>query len=131
LLRDDNYANGGDAVINMDNGLHSPMSQSMTQIQLTDETDNYLASRSEAMQNIEQTIIELGDIFTQLATMVREQEELVHRIDHNVDETAISISGAHDELLKYLRAVTSNRWLIIKVFAVLIVFFLIFIVFLA
>ena len=31
------------------------------------------------MQNIEQTIIELGDIFTQLATMVRDQEELVHR----------------------------------------------------
>ena len=31
------------------------------------------------MQNIEQTIVELGDIFTQLATMVRQQEELVHR----------------------------------------------------
>lgn len=41
--------------------------------------DTYLANRSETMQNIEQTIIELGDIFTQLATMVQEQEELVHR----------------------------------------------------
>jgi t-SNARE complex subunit (syntaxin) len=29
------------------------------------------------MQDIEQTIIELGDIFSQLATMVREQEELI------------------------------------------------------
>ena len=41
--------------------------------------DTYLANRSEAMQNIEQTIVELGDIFTQLATMVQEQEALVHR----------------------------------------------------
>jgi t-SNARE complex subunit (syntaxin) len=31
------------------------------------------------MQNIEQTIIELRDIFTQLATMAQQQEELVHR----------------------------------------------------
>jgi t-SNARE complex subunit (syntaxin) len=31
------------------------------------------------MQNIEQTIVELGEIFTQLATMVRQQEEMVYR----------------------------------------------------
>ena len=31
------------------------------------------------MQNIEQTIVELGSIFTQLATMVKEQEEMVQR----------------------------------------------------
>ena len=53
------------------------------------------------------------------------------RIDANVDDATHHIEGAHTELLKYLRSVTSNRWLIIKVFAVLIIFFLIFIVFLA
>jgi len=31
------------------------------------------------MQNIESTIVELGGIFTQLATMVKEQEEMVER----------------------------------------------------
>ncbi len=31
------------------------------------------------MQNIEQTIVELGGIFQQLATMVKEQEEMVQR----------------------------------------------------
>ena len=41
--------------------------------------DSILASRSEAMQNIEQTTIELGEIFVQLATMIRQQEEYVHR----------------------------------------------------
>jgi syntaxin 5 len=98
LLRDEQrMTNGGDAVIDMgsDGMYHSSMKQ---QLQVIDETvrfvfsfyfdkemnfkniqDTYLASRSEAMQNIEQTIIELGDIFTQLATMVQQQEELVHR----------------------------------------------------
>jgi len=131
LFRDEHRAvNGGDAVIDMgsDPMHNSSMKQ---QLQVIDETDTYLANRSETMQNIEQTIIELGDIFTQLATMVRQQEELVHRIDANVDEATQHIEGAHTELLKYLRSVTSNRWLIIKVFAVLIIFFLIFIVFLA
>ncbi|CAF3593726.1 unnamed protein product [Rotaria socialis] len=131
LFRDESRTtNGGDAVIDM--GSEGSRNSSMRQqLQVIDETDTYLANRSEAMQNIEQTIIELGDIFTQLATMVRQQEELVHRIDANVDEATQHIEGAHTELLKYLRSVTSNRWLIIKVFAVLIIFFLIFIVFLA
>jgi len=131
LLRDDHQAtNGGHAVIDMgSDGMHGHSMQK--QLQVIDETDTYLANRSEAMQNIEQTIVELGDIFTQLATMVRQQEELVHRIDANVDEASHHVEGAHTELLKYLRSVTSNRWLIVKVFAVLIIFFLIFIVFLA
>ncbi|CAF1647458.1 unnamed protein product [Adineta ricciae] len=130
LFRDEHASNGGDAVINMgsDGMYNSSMKQ---QLQVVDETDNYLSSRSEAMQNIEQTIVELGDIFTQLATMVRQQEESIYRIDANVDDATQHIEGAHTELLRYLRTVTSNRWLIIKVFAVLIVFFLIFIVFLA
>ncbi|CAF3024620.1 unnamed protein product, partial [Rotaria sp. Silwood2] len=131
LFRDEHRTtNGGDAVINMgSDGMYNPSMRQ--QLQVIDETDTYLANRSEAMQNIEQTIVELGDIFTQLATMVRQQEELVHRIDANVDEATQHIEGAHTELLKYLRSVTSNRWLIFKVFAVLIIFFLIFIVFLA
>lgn len=130
LFRDDfRSTNGGDAVIDM--GSDGTSHSSLKQLQVIDETDSYLANRSETMQNIEQTIVELGDIFTQLATMIRQQEELVHRIDANVDEATQHIEGAHTELLKYLRSVTSNRWLIIKVFAVLIIFFLIFIVFLA
>lgn len=52
------------------------------------------------------------------------------RIDANVNEAAEHIEGAYAKLLEYSRLVTSNGWLIVKVFAVLIIFFLIFIVFL-
>ena len=46
-----------------------------------------------------------------------------YRIDANVEETEANVKGAHRELLKYFQSVTSNKWLIIKIFFVLIVFF--------
>ena len=46
---------------------------------LTALQDKYIESRAETMQNIESTIVELGQIFTQLAHMVKEQEEAVQR----------------------------------------------------
>jgi len=109
----------------------SHMQQQMAQLALMDETDSYIQERSDAMQNIESTVVELGQIFTQLATMVKEQEEMIQRIDANVADTELNVEAAHGEILKYFQSVTSNRWLMIKVFLVLIVFFIIFIVFLA
>jgi len=109
----------------------SQMQQQMQQLALIDETDSYIQERSDAMQNIESTVVELGQIFTQLATMVKEQEEMIQRIDANVADTELNVEAAHGEILKYFQSVTSNRWLMIKVFLVLIVFFIIFIVFLA
>ena len=41
--------------------------------------DAYIQERADAMQNIEETIVELGGIFKQLAVMVKEQEEQVVR----------------------------------------------------
>lgn len=41
--------------------------------------DSYISERANTMQNIESTIVELGQIFTQLAHMVKEQEESVQR----------------------------------------------------
>lgn len=38
---------------------------------------NYLSQRVNEMQNIESTIVELGDIFQQLSTYVHEQEEQI------------------------------------------------------
>ncbi|KAJ2777199.1 Integral membrane protein SED5 [Coemansia javaensis] len=82
----------------------------------------YLDSRSEAITSIESTISELGSIFQQLAHMVSEQREVVQRIDANVESVDINISAAHTELLRYYANISSNRWLMVKVFAVIIVF---------
>jgi syntaxin 5 len=38
-----------------------------------------------------------------------------------------NVQGAQRELLKYYASVSSNRWLMLKIFGVLIIFFLLFI----
>ena len=83
-----------------------------------------MQQRSTAIESIESTISELGQIFSQLAHMVAEQRETVQRIDDNVMEVVDNVGGAQRELLKYYASVSSNRWLMLKIFGVLIVFFL-------
>lgn len=62
---------------------------------------------------------------------VQEQGELAIRIDENVDESLANVDSAQAQLLKYLNSISSNRWLILKVFAVLVVFIVVFIMFVA
>ncbi|ORZ03524.1 t-SNARE [Syncephalastrum racemosum] len=90
------------------------------------EQDRYIEHRSTAIESIESTIAELGGIFQQLATMVAEQREQVQRIDQNTDDIEMNVMGAQRELLKYYTNISSNRWLMIKVFATVIFFFLLF-----
>ncbi|KAL5228613.1 hypothetical protein ABZP36_016878 [Zizania latifolia] len=114
------------------NGDHgaSSSSQPFMQQQLVQQ-DSYIQSRAEALQNVESTIHELSNIFTQLATMVSQQGELAIRIDENVDDTLANVEGAQGQLLKYLNSISSNRWLMMKIFFVLMVFLMIFIFFVA
>ncbi|CAN8177733.1 unnamed protein product [Coccothraustes coccothraustes] len=106
-------------------------SRSSQQLQLLDEQDSYIQSRADTMQNIESTIVELGSIFQQLAHMVKEQEETIQRIDSSVEDAQLNVEAAHGEILKYFQSVSSNRWLLVKIFLILIVFFIVFVVFLA
>lgn len=94
-----------------------------------DNNMQYLEERANAMQSVESTIVELGAIFNQLATMVQHQEEMITRIDANVSDTALNVEGAHQSLLQYFQAVSSNRWLMLKIFGVLFVFFIVFVIF--
>uniref|UniRef100_A0A914X1M0 t-SNARE coiled-coil homology domain-containing protein n=1 Tax=Plectus sambesii TaxID=2011161 RepID=A0A914X1M0_9BILA len=129
LLQDEAAASAGSSSIALD---MSGMERERMQQQLTliDEQDSYLQARSSTMETIESSIAELGSIFRQLANLVSEQGETITRIDSNVEETSLNVEAAHMELLKYFRNISRNRWLMIKVFGVLIVFFIIFIVFL-
>lgn len=92
------------------------------QMQLVEQQNDYIQSRSNAIESIESTIAELGQIFTQLAQMVAEQRETVQRIDADVMDISSNVSGAQRELLKYYASISSNRWLMLKIFGVLIVF---------
>jgi syntaxin 5 len=88
------------------------------------QSNSYIQQRGEAIEAIEKTISELGGIFGQLATMVSEQSEMIQRIDANTEDVVDNVEGAQRELLKYWSRVSSNRWLIAKMFGVLMIFFL-------
>ncbi|CCE64064.1 hypothetical protein TPHA_0G02280 [Tetrapisispora phaffii CBS 4417] len=85
----------------------------------------YLQERDRAMETIESTIQEVGSLFQQLASMVQEQGETIQRIDENVNDIDLNITGAQRELVKYFDRIKSNRWLTVKIFFIIFVFFLI------
>ncbi|XP_009770611.1 syntaxin-31 [Nicotiana sylvestris] len=113
-----------------DNPPSHQMEMSMLQ-EVVPRQESYSQSRASALQNVESTISELSGIFTHLATMVAQQGELAIRIDDNMDESLTNVEGAQGALLKYLNRISSNRWLMVKIFLVLILFLCVFIFFLA
>lgn len=111
-------SNTGDITLNMPN-----------QQQALQVSNRLIASRAEAVLSIERTITELQSIFQQLAHLVAEQGELIERIDDNISNTSANVEGAQAQLLRYLNNIKSNRWLAFKMFAILILFIIIFVLF--
>jgi syntaxin 5 len=114
-------------LVSAEEGVPNQSGGAFMQMQLVEQQDDYIQTRSTAIESIESTIAELGTIFTQLAQMVAEQRETVQRIDADTVDIQSNISGAQRELSKYYASISSNRWLMLKVFGVLIVFFLLFV----
>ncbi|XWS74830.1 hypothetical protein CRYUN_Cryun01aG0031500 [Craigia yunnanensis] len=106
------------------------MEMSMLQ-QVAPRQEHYSQSRAVALQNVESTISELSGIFTHLATMVAQQGELAIRIDEDMDQSLANVEGARSALLRHLNQISSNRWLLIKIFAAIIFFLVVFIFFVA
>lgn len=104
--------------------LGRPSVQSDQQLLVMEEaqsSNTYIQARGEAIDAIERTISELGGIFGQLAQMVSEQSEMIQRIDANTEDVVDNVQGAQRELMKYWTRVSGNRWLIAKMFGVLMV----------
>ena len=94
-------------------------------------SDQYLASRAQATESIESTINELSSMYGRLTNLVAQQEEVVVRIGENLDETSLNVERGHQELLRYFDGISGNRMLILKVFAILILFLVFFMIFVA
>lgn len=115
FLDSEPYPAGGDG----QDFLALPEQQSLALLE--EQQDTYMSQRGTAVETIESTIQELGGIFSQLATMVAEQRESIQRIDADTEDISLNVSGAQRELLKYYSRISSNRWLLIKSFGVIIV----------
>uniref|UniRef100_K3X7D7 t-SNARE coiled-coil homology domain-containing protein n=1 Tax=Globisporangium ultimum (strain ATCC 200006 / CBS 805.95 / DAOM BR144) TaxID=431595 RepID=K3X7D7_GLOUD len=103
-----------------------PLISTISQEQVVAEQQNYTESRAEAVSQIESHIVDIGQMFGRLATILHEQEDLVRRIDDNVDDTLANVSAGENELLKYFSSLSNNRMLALKVSAILFVFLIFF-----
>ncbi|CAI5740657.1 unnamed protein product [Hyaloperonospora brassicae] len=108
-----------------------PLITTMTQEQLVAEQQNYTESRAEAVSLIESHIVDIGQLFGRLSTLINEQGDLVRRIDDNVEESLLTVSSGEHELLKYFSSLSNNRLLALKVSAILLIFLIFFMFFLA
>jgi len=91
----------------------------------------YNHSRAQAVESVQRTIGELAQMFSKMAVLVTAQEEMIQRIDHDVDDASDNMNAAQETLMKYFAHISSNRTLIIKVFAILVVFIVFFAIFIA
>nr|CEL68905.1 TPA: syntaxin, putative [Neospora caninum Liverpool] len=103
------------------------------QMQLTAqrEASSYAQSRAEAVENVQRVIGELATIFQRVATMISHQDEMIQRIDQDIDTSVHNIRQGQTELLNYFNRISSNRALILKIFAILFAFIVFFVFFLS
>jgi len=99
-------------------------------MQLIPDQD-YLRERADAMSQVETNIVELGTIFNKLAVMVSEHRDLVTRVEDNVDDANANISLSLNTLTDTLHNLQTNRALFFKILAVLMIFIVFFVIFLA
>jgi len=93
-------------------------------------TQQYFESREQAVTEVEKTIGELGKLYRRLAAMISEQQELVERIDQDIESAVSNTENAQSALLRTYESVSSNRGLYMKLFAILTIFILFFVLFL-
>jgi syntaxin 5 len=81
------------------------------------------------VRDIESQIVEIASLHRELAFHVAKQNEQIRRIEDNLVETDIHVTEAHRQLSTYFLRMEQNRWLLLKIFGVLLFFILLFVLF--
>ncbi|KAF0689859.1 Aste57867_18729 [Aphanomyces stellatus] len=109
---------------------HVPLISAAQSQQLAIPELGYADSRAEAVSNIQSHIVELGELFQRLSVMISAQGESVRIIDENVDDAVTNVDQGTRQL-EIFRDSLSNSALMMKVGAVLLIFIVLFLFFLA
>jgi syntaxin 5 len=92
---------------------------------------SYVQSRAEAMSTVEKQMVELGSVFSKLAGLVHEHRELVSRVEDNVEDAQSNMLLSMNALTDTLTHLRSNKALMMRLFSVLVLFIIFFVVFFA
>jgi syntaxin 5 len=77
-------------------------------------------------ERVESSIMKLGSLFSQMATMVAEQSETITRVEDDVEAGLMDTIEASKSMQDFYDVTKGNRGLILKVFALLIFFIFLF-----
>eukprot|EP00428_Durinskia_dybowskii_P073255 CAMPEP_0170400724 /NCGR_PEP_ID=MMETSP0117_2-20130122/24646_1 /TAXON_ID=400756 /ORGANISM="Durinskia baltica, Strain CSIRO CS-38" /LENGTH=385 /DNA_ID=CAMNT_0010657483 /DNA_START=63 /DNA_END=1220 /DNA_ORIENTATION=- len=84
--------------------------------------------RLQQAQQAESTIAQMGQLFSQMATLVSEQSEVIMRIEDDVESGLQETVEAQGHMQNVYDITKGNRGLILKIFAVLVGFIFLFLV---
>lgn len=96
----------------IDQYFQQPISSKMTQQQLLlfeEENSRMAEHREQEVTKIVKSIMDLNDIFKDLASMVQEQGTVLDRIDYNVEQTQTRVSEGYKQLQKAEMYQRKNR----------------------
>eukprot|EP01035_Chromulina_nebulosa_P022252 gene22252-28823_t len=100
-----------------------------TQIQVNKNDSKYIKeNRLSNAKKIENSIAQMGALFTQMASLVMEQSETISRIEDDVEIGYEQTKQANDSMQKFYEISKGNRGMILKIFALLIFFIFLFLV---
>ncbi|KAJ8612556.1 hypothetical protein CTAYLR_003738 [Chrysophaeum taylorii] len=85
--------------------------------------------RLDHAHTIESEIGKLGELFSRFSTLLAQQGEVVERLDDDVENARREVETGHGELSKAQAIIQGNRALLLKIFAIIIVFIIIYILF--
>ncbi|XP_045455903.1 syntaxin-16 [Melitaea cinxia] len=86
--------------------------QALNQKQLLlmqEENSKMIEEREEEVNKIVKSIVDLNDIFKDLANMVHEQGTVLDRIDYNIEQTQVQVYEGYKQLQKAERYQRKNR----------------------
>jgi syntaxin 5 len=93
---------------------------------LANSNAQHYRQRYDAVRQIEAAVHEVGEMFQDFTRLVHEQDETIVRIDTEVDESLGYVNAGTSQLMTYIANLSSNRGMILKIFAILFVFLLFF-----
>jgi hypothetical protein len=85
-------------------------------------------SRLQNAEKVEAAIAQMGRLFSQMASLVLEQSETLARIEDDVEIGLTDTQEAHKSMERFYEITKGNRGMIIKIFALLVFFILVFLV---
>jgi hypothetical protein len=121
--------NGGGYFANHASGQANGYMQMQLQQQQQPPSHNLAQqSRLKSAEQVERSIAQMGQLFSQMATLVMEQSETISRIEDDVEVGLEETKEAHVSMEQFYEISKGNRSLIIKVFFLLAFFIVLFLV---